>query len=191
MSAIKFIDVRKGMVLAMDDGMLYMCLDRDLNTPGNWRAILQLKLRNLKTNSITLNRVRPDDKTELAYLETRDMTYSYKEGDDYIFMDSENFEQMTMSAEFVAEQMKFLRENDPVKVTTYEGRALTVQLPKTVELKVVEAEPAIKGATASAQYKAAVLETGMSINVPGFINVGEMIRIDTETGEYQSRGEKK
>ena len=191
MSAIKFIDVRKGMVLAMADGFLYMCLDRDLNTPGNLRSVLSLKLRNLKTNSIVLSRFRPDEKTELAHLEIRDMTYSYKEGDDFVFMDSENFEQMTLPAEFVADQMKYLRENDPVKVTTWEGRALTVQLPKVVELKVVEAEPTIKGSTASAQYKAAVLETGMTINVPGFINVGEMIRIDTETGEYSSRGEKK
>ena len=96
MAAIKNIDIRKGMVFVGEDGGLFQCLDRDLNTPGNWRAILQLKVRNLKTESITMNRVRPDDKVELAYLETKKMQYSYREGDDFIFMDSETFDQLPL-----------------------------------------------------------------------------------------------
>jgi elongation factor P len=175
------------MVIVGEDGQLYQCLDRDLNTPGNWRAILQLKLKNLKTGSITQNRVRPQDKVEIAYLEKKDYQYLYKEGADYIFMDSETYDQFPLSAEFVGEQMKYLKENDNVKLTTYEGKPIDIELPATVELKVVETEPSMKGATAQAQYKPATLETGLKITVPPFINIGEVVQIDTRTGQYLSR----
>lgn len=187
MASIKNVDIRRGMVLVGEDGQLHQCLERDLNTPGNWRAILQLKMRNLKTGSITINRVRPEDKAELAYLEKRPFQYSYKDGTDYIFMDTESFEQMTMPDEIIGDQMKYLKENDTVVLTMYEGKPIDVELPATVELKVVETEPGIKGATAAAQYKPAVLETGLRISVPPFINPGEVIAVDTRTGEYLSR----
>ena len=187
MATIEYVDVRRGMVILGEDKQLYQCLDRDLNTPGNWRAILQLKLKNLKTGSITLNRVRPQDKVEVAYLEKREFQYSYKDGGDYVFMDTETFEQMTMPGEIIGDQMKYLKENDTVVLTVYEGKPMDVELAATVELKVVETEPALKGATAAAQYKPATLETGLKITVPPFINIGEVIQIDTRTGEYLSR----
>lgn len=187
MADIKNIDIRRGMVFVGEDGGLYQCLDRDLNTPGNWRAILQLKVRNLKTGAITQNRVRPDDKVDLAYLETREMQYSYREGENLILMDTETFDQLPMPAEFIGEQVGFLRENDMVRVVMYEGKPLSVELPAAVELKVVETEPSIKGATAAAQKKGAIVETGIRIEVPAFINVGDVIKIDTATGEYLSR----
>lgn len=187
MAAIKNIDIRKGMVYVGEDGTLYQCLDRDLNTPGNWRAILYLKVRNLKTGSITDNRVKPDDKVELAYLDTREMQYSYRDGDAFIFMDNETFEQMPLPALMIDDQMKYLRENDVVKVTMYEGKALSVELPQTVELTVTETEPTIKGATAQAQLKKATVETGLNVNVPPFINKGDVVKIDTATGEYLAR----
>ncbi len=146
MASIKNVDIRRGMVLVGEDGQLHQCLDRDLNTPGNWRAILQLKMRNLKTGSITINRVRPEDKAELAYLEKRQFQYSYKDGSDYIFVDSETFEQMAMPDEIIGDQMKYLKENDTVVLTMYEGKPIDVELPATVELKVIETEPGIKGA---------------------------------------------
>jgi elongation factor P len=186
-AAIKNIDIRKGMVFVGEDGLLYQCLDRDLNTPGNWRAILQLKVRNLKTGSITQSRVRPDDKVELAYLETKDMQYLYRDGDDLVLMDKETFEQMPLKAEFIGDQVGFLRENDDVRVVLYEGKALSVQLPDTVELKVTETEPGIKGATAAAQYKPATVETGAKVDVPSFINIGDIIKINTEDGKYLAR----
>src|SRR6266480_2072650 len=108
-ASIEFSQLRKGMVIVGDDKQLYTVVDRDLNTPGNWRAILQLKLKNLKTGSITQNRVRPQDKVEVAYLEKKDFQYLYKEGDDYIFMDSETYDQFPLSAEFVGDQMKYLK----------------------------------------------------------------------------------
>jgi elongation factor P len=187
MASIEFVDVRRGMVVKLDDGQLYQCLDRDLNTPGNWRAILQLKLRNLKTGSIALQRVRPQDKVEVAYLDKRDFTYSYKDGTDYVFMDSETFEQITLSSEIIGDQMKYLKENDIVQITMYEGKPMDVEIPATVNLKVVESEPALKGATAAAQYKPATLETGLKITVPPFINIGEVVQVDTRTGEYLGR----
>ncbi len=186
MAATKLIDVRRGMVLNMD-GQLYYCLDRDLNTPGNWRAILYLKLKNLKTGSITDTRVQPDDKVDVVYLDTRDHTYSYKDGDEYIFMDSETFEQVSLNAAMVGDMMKYLRENDTVKITFYDGNALSMELPQTVTLKVIETEPGIKGATAAAQTKAATLETGLVVQVPSFIAEGEMLVIQTEDGKYLKR----
>jgi elongation factor P len=187
MAQIEFVDVRRGMVVKLDDGQLYQCLDRDLNTPGNWRAILQLKLRNLKTGSITLQRVRPQDKVEVAFLDKREFTYSYKDGTDFVFMDSETFEQMTLPDEIIGDQMKYLKENDLVQITMYEGKPLDVEIPPTVTLKVTETEPALKGATAAAQYKPATVETGLKVTVPPFINIGELIQIDTRTGEYLGR----
>jgi elongation factor P len=185
-AATKLIDVRRGMVLNMD-GQLYYCLDRDLNTPGNWRAILYLKLKNLKTGSITDTRVQPDDKVDVVYLDTRDHTYSYKDGDEFIFMDSETFEQVSLNASMVGDMMKYLRENDTVKITFYDGNALSMELPQTVTLKVIETEPGIKGATAAAQTKAATLETGLVVQVPSFIAEGEMLVIQTEDGKYLKR----
>jgi elongation factor P len=180
------IDIRRGMVLNMN-GTLFYCLDRDLNTPGNWRAILYLKLKNMTTGSITQERVHPDDKVDVVYLDTKDYTYSYKDGEDFVFVDKENFEPVTLSGDMVGDMMKYLRENDDVKITFYDGKALSMDLPQTVTLKVVETEPGIKGATAAAQTKAATLETGLVIQVPSFISQGELVEVQTEDGKYLRR----
>jgi elongation factor P len=186
-ASIEYVDVRKGMVIVGDDGQLYQCLDRDLNTPGNWRAILQLKLKNLKTGSITMNRVRPQDKVDVAYLEKKDFQYLYQEGSDYVFMDTETYDQAPLPKDLLGDQIKYLKENDVVKLTTYEGKPLDLELPATVEHKVVETEPSMKGATAQAQYKPATTETGLKVTVPPFISVGDVIQIDTRSGEYLGR----
>src|SRR5207248_11370882 len=128
-ASIEYVDVRKGMVLVGEDGQLLQCLDRDLNTPGNWRAILQLKLKNLKTGSITMNRVRPQDKVEVAYLDKRDMQYLYAEGDTYVFMDQETYDQHTLPKDLFGDLILYLKENDVCKVTMYEGKALDIELP--------------------------------------------------------------
>lgn len=180
------IDIRRGMVLNMG-GTLFYCLDRDLNTPGNWRAILYLKLKNMTTGSITQERVHPDDKVDVVYLDTQDYTYSYKDGDDYVFVDKESFEPVTLPSDMVGDMMKYLRENDDVKITFYESKALSMELPQTVTLKVIETEPGIKGATAAAQTKAATLETGLIIQVPSFITQGELVEVQTEDGKYLRR----
>ncbi len=187
MASIEYSQVRKGMVIVGDDGQLYTVVERDLNTPGNWRAILQLKLKNLKTGSITVNRVRPQDKVEQAYLDRRQMQYLYKDGDSFVFMDNENYDQYHLPGDLVGELMLYLKEGDNAHVIMYEGKPLSLDLPATVELKVVDTEPSVKGATAAAQFKPATLETGLKVTVPPFVGIGEMIAIDTRTGEYLSR----
>ena len=186
MASINYSQVRKGMVI-VEDGQLYYVLDRDLNTPGNWRAILQLKLKNLKTGSIAIKRVRPEDKTEQAYLDKREMQYIYQDGDGYVFMDTESFDQITLAREWVGEEIQYLKENNKAHVTFYDSKPLFLDLPQTVELKIVETEPSVKGATAAAQFKPAILETGLKVTVPPFVGIGEMIQVDTRTGEYMSR----
>jgi elongation factor P len=175
------------MVIVGDDGQLYHVVDRDLNTPGNWRAILQLKLKNLKTGSIAVNRVRPQDKVEQAYLDKREMQYLYRDGDDFVFMDTETYDQIHLNKEWVGELMLYMKENNKAHVVFYEATPLSLELPATVELQVVETEPSVKGATAAAQYKPATLETGLKISVPPFVNTGEMVSVDTRSGEYLSR----
>src|SRR5947209_5869771 len=137
-ASIEYSQVRKGMVIVGDDGQLYYVVDRDLNTPGNWRAILTLKLKNLKSGSIAMNRVRPQDKVEQAYLDKREMQYIYQDGDGFVFMDSENFDQITLNKEWVGEQMLYMKEGNKAHVVFYESKPISLDLPATVELKVTE-----------------------------------------------------
>src|SRR6185437_171979 len=121
------------------------------------------------------------------YLDKRLMVYLYQEGDEYVFMDKENYDQIHLSREWVGDLILYLKENDDAHVVFYESKPISLELPATVDLKVTETEPAVKGATAAAQYKPATLETGLKVTVPPFINIGEMVAIDTRTGEYLSR----
>ena len=187
MASAKFIDVRKGQVIVGEDGQLYAVVDREHITPGNWRAILNLKLKNLNTGSIAVSRVKPEDKVEVAYLERRKMQYLYQEGDGYVFMDNETFDQITLTKEWVGDQMLYMKENEEAQIILFEGKPISLELPAMVELVVKETEPAVKGATAAAQYKPAILETGLKVTVPPFISIGEKIQVDTRSGEYLSR----
>jgi elongation factor P len=185
-ASIEYSQVRKGMVI-VQDGQLCHVVDRDLNTPGNWRAQLKLKLKNLKTGTITENKVRPQDKVEQAYLDKREMQYIYQDGDGYVFMDTETYDQITLPADMIGELMLYMKEGNKAQIVFYEGKALSLELPATVELKVVDTEPSVKGATAAAQYKPATLETGLKITVPPFVGIGEVIAVDTREGKYLSR----
>ena len=184
---IEYSEVRKGMVIVGEDNNLYSVVDRQLHTPGNWRAILTLKLKSMKTGGVVEKRFKPEDKVEQAYLEKREMEYIYQESDGYVFMDSENFEQVTLRAEMVSDLMGYIKPNTKAFVTFYEGNPLSLELPPTVDLLVTETEPSMKGATAAAQYKPAMTDTGLKVTVPPFVGVGEMIRVDTRTGEYLER----
>jgi elongation factor P len=179
--------VRKGMVIVRDDGQLCYCVDRELRTPGNLPSKLTLKLKNIKTGFVNEIRVHPEDKVEQAYLDKREMQYLYKDSDGYVFMDTETYDQVTLAAEMVEEEMKYLKEENKIVVTFYQDKALSVELPASVELTVVDTEPALKGATAAAQYKPATLDTGLKIQVPPFIGIGEKIIVDTREGKYLSR----
>jgi elongation factor P len=184
--SIKYSELRRGMVV-LEEGQLYQVIDRDLKTPGNLPSKLTVKFKNLKTGFVNDRRVHPEDKVEQAFLETRDFQYLYQDGDGYVFMDKETYDQITLNKEWVGDLIAYLKENDDAKVTFHDNKPLTLELPNTVELKVIDTEPAIKGATAQAQYKPATCETGLKITVPPFISIGDVIAIDTRTGEYLSR----
>lgn len=187
MASILYSEVRKGMVIRREDGQLYYVVDRELRTPGNLPSKLTLKLKNLKTGFVNQERVHPEDKVEQAYLDKREMQYLYKDSDGYVFMDTENYDQITLQDEMVGDMMLYLKEENKVQVTFNDGKALSVELPATVELTVTETEPALKGATAAAQYKPATLDTGLKITVPPFIEIGEKIVVDTREGKYLRR----
>lgn len=187
MASILYVDVRKGMVIIGEDGQLFQCVDRELRTPGNLPSKLTLKLKSLKTGFVNQIRVHPEDKVEQAYLETRDMQYLYKDGDSYVFMDNETYDQINLEEEMIGEWVGYMKENMNIKVQFHDTKALSVELPASVELEVVETEPVIKGATAQAQYKPATLDTGIKINVPPFISIGDRIVVDTRDGKYLSR----
>jgi elongation factor P len=189
-AAIPYMQVRKGMVLLGDDGQLYYVVERDLNTPGNWRAILQLKLKCLKTGAVSFRRVHPDDKVEQAQLDRREMQYIYQDGDGFVFMDTETFDQTSLAGDWVGDLMLFLREGDKAQVTFHGELPVSLELPSCVELKVAETEGAVRGAGATMQYKQATLETGLKVSVPEFIKVGETISVDTRKVEYLGRAGK-
>jgi elongation factor P len=188
MASILYVDVRKGMVIVGEDGQLYQCVDRELRTPGNLPSKLTLKLKSLKTGFVNQVRVHPEDKVEQAYLEKREMQYLYKDGDSYVFMDNETFDQINLEEDMIGEYVGFMKENMNVQVQFHEDRPLSVELPASVELEVVDTEPAIKGATAQAQDKPATMDTGLKLKVPPFISIGDKIIVDTrDGGKYLSR----
>jgi elongation factor P len=185
-ASINYSQARKGMVL-VEDGQLVYVVDRELKTPGNLPSKLTLTLKNLKTGFVNKVRVHPEDKVEQAYLEKRQMQYLYADGDGYVFMDKESYDQITLGREWVGDAMQYLKENDDVVVTFHDNDPISLDLPQTVDLKVVDTEPAIKGATAQAQYKPAKLETGLKITVPPFISIGDVVQVDTAESKYLGR----
>jgi elongation factor P len=187
MASILYVDVRKGMVILGEDGQLYYVVDRELKTPGNLPSKLRLRLKNLKTGAVLDQRVHPEDKVEQAYLEKREMQYIYKDADGFVFMDTETFDQFPLAEDMVGDMASYLKEGNKAAVVFYEGKPLSLELPATVELQVIDTEPSVKGATAQAQYKPATLETGLKVTVPPFINIGETIVVDTQEGKYLSR----
>ncbi len=186
MASIRYSEVRKGMVI-IHEGQLCYVVDRDLKTPGNLPSKLTLTLKNLKTGFVVTNRVHPEDKVEQAYLDKCEMQYLYKDADGFVFMDTESYDQTTLSAAMVGDLILYVKEGTNVHVTFHDGKALSIEPPASVELEVTETEPALKGATAAAQYKPATLETGLKLNVPPFIGIGEKIMVDTSEGKYLSR----
>lgn len=156
-------------------------------TPGNKRGLVQTKLRNLKSGLQKENRFRSEDTVARPFLEKKEMEYLYREGETYHFMDSESYEQTTLDKEMLGEAINYLLPNTKIQVEIFEGKPIGLELPQTVDLKVVETEPTIKRQTASSSYKPAKLETGLAVQVPAFINVDDIIRVNTESGEYQER----
>ncbi|MBI5683156.1 MAG: elongation factor P [Deltaproteobacteria bacterium] len=156
-------------------------------TPGNWRGMVQTKLKNLKTGTNVEYRFRSEDKVEKARMEQHEMEYLYSNETDYYFMNTETYEQLSLGAEELGDNVYYLTPNIRFMVDFYEGRPVGIEPPQTVELTVVETAPNLKGATATNSLKPAKLETGITVNVPAFIEIGEKIRVDTSLGKYLER----
>ncbi len=184
--AIPATQMRPGMVIK-HNGELHSVFKVEHRTPGNLRAFIQAKLRNLRTGAMYEHRFRSADPIERVIVDDIAMEFLYADGDDYVFMNTENYEQTTLNASILGDSVEYLIANLPVKVSFFDGVAVGIDLPQTVELTVVETEPGIKSATASSVTKPAKLETGLVVQVPPFINEGEKIRVDTAEGAYLSR----
>ena len=180
------IDLRKGMMIKID-GELYTVSSFHHVTPGKGRAHMQVSIKSLKQGNVTQRRFRPSDKVEDIYLDNRDMEYLYQEGDNYCFMDTENYEQVFLSKDVLGDAISYVAPNAKVTVSFYENNAIGVELPTTVTLKIIETDPGKKGDTVTNVFKPAKLETGFVTKVPLFINTGEIVKIDTRTGEFMGR----
>lgn len=183
---ISTADFRNGMTIEMD-GTLYNIVYFQHVKPGKGGAFVRTKLKNLKTGAVIDKTFRAGEKVELAILDKRSMQYLYHEGGNLIFMDMETYEQMPISGEVVAEAEDFLKEGITVDISLYEGKPVGVEPPVFVELEVAETTPGVKGDTASGGSKPATLETGLVVNVPLFVETGNIIKVDSRSGEYVER----
>ena len=156
-------------------------------TPGNWRGMVQTKLRNLRSGTQTENRFRSEDKVERVTLEQHEMEFLYESDGQYHFMNTETYDQIALDTELLGDAVSYLRPNSRIQVEFHDGTPMGVSLPKTVDLKVVETAPGMKSATVTNVLKPAKTETGLVVQVPNFISEGEVIRVDTESGAYLSR----
>jgi len=178
--------MRPGMVIKFNND-LYSIFSVNHRTPGNLRGFVQVKMRSLRSGSMTEHRFSSEDKVEKALLEEQEMQYLYDDGEYYYFMNTENYEQMHLMKDLLGDATEYLIPQLMVKVEFYEGKPMSVELPATVDLTVVETEPGMKGATVSNVTKPAKLETGLVVQVPSFITEGEKIRVNTAEGTYQER----
>jgi len=169
------------------DGRLYVCVQATHVTPGNLRAFVQVKLKSLTDGTSTDKRLRSTDDIEQAFLDRRDIEYLYSDKTGHILMDNQTYDQITASDELIGEAIKFFKPNTPLTVLTHEGNVISLELPKSVELAVADTTPTPKGATVMNQLKEAVLETGLKTRVPPFIEVGDVVRINTDDGSYIAR----
>ena len=179
-------DFKNGVTFEMD-GQVLQVIEFQHVKPGKGAAFVRTKIKNVITGSVVEKTFRPTEKFENAYIERKDMQYSYSDGDLYYFMDVETYEQMPLGADLLESALPYLKDNMQVKVLSFKGKVFGVEPPNFVELVVTETEPGFKGDTATGTTKPAVLETGAKINVPLFIDEGEKIRVDTRTGTYMER----
>jgi elongation factor P len=184
--AIPATQLRPGMIIKHNND-LHAVFSVEHRTPGNLRAFIQAKLRNVRTGAMFEHRFRSGDAIEKITVDEVEMEYLYNDGDTYYFMNTENFEQLGLNHDTLGDSVDYLIANLKIKVEFYDGKPVGIELPQTVELTVVETEPGLKSATASSVTKPAKTETGLVVQVPPFINEGEKIRVDTSEGAYLSR----
>lgn len=185
---IAAIDVRIGNLIEHNK-RLWRVLKKNIVKPGKGGAFVQLEMKEHGTGSKLNERFRSDDKVIKAHVDQRQMQYLYAEGDSHIFMDNDNFEQLTIDAEDIEEQIQYLLPNTDVQINFHNDAPIGLDLPNTVILQITETEAVIKGQTATSSGKPALLETGLRLSVPQFVNAGDKIKVNTDTGEYMERAE--
>lgn len=174
-------------MILVHEGDLYRVLSVLHLTPGNKRGKMQVEMRRLRDGAKVEYRYRSEDSVEKAILEQRDMEYLYQDGDHYCFMDRVSFEQVHLTGEMLGTAVHYLQPNTKVVVDLYQEKPIGIEIPDTMDLKVIETEPALKGATAASSYKPAKLENGLTVKVPPFVKEGDVVRVDTATDEYLER----
>ncbi len=179
-------DFRNGVTFEME-GNVMQVIEFQHVKPGKGAAFVRTKLRNVITGAVVEKTFNPSDKYPPAYVERKEMQYLYSDGELYYFMDMETFDQLPINKGILSDAFKFVKENDMVKVVSYKGNVFAVEPPMFVELEVTETEPGFKGDTATGASKPATLETGAEVKVPLFVDIGDVIKIDTRTGEYLER----
>ena len=184
--AIPATQIRRGMVLVFD-GQPCRIIEFRHHTPGNLRAMVQAKLKNLKSGSSFEHRFRAADTVEPAFMETHDLEFMYKGGDTYHFMNTENYDQIEMDDEALGDNAQWMQPGMKIQAEFFEGKAIGIRLPNTMTLEIVETAPVMKTATKNASSKPAKLENGVTVNVPEFVATGDKIRVNPGTGEYIER----
>ena len=179
-------DFRNGITFE-EDGSVFQIVKFQHVKPGKGAAFVRTTLRNVVTGGVVEKTFRPDQKFPKAHIDRKDMQYSYEDGGIFYFMDQETFDMVPLNADVLGDALKFVKENDFVRILSYKGNVFGVEPPNFVELEITETEPGVKGDTATGASKTATVETGAIINVPLFVNQGDRVRIDTRTGEYMER----
>ena len=179
-------DFRNGLTIEYE-GNIYQIVEFQHVKPGKGAAFVRTKLKNIITGSTVEKTFRPSEKVDDARIDRNEMQYLYNDGDLYYFMDNETYEQIALNSEQVGDALKFVKDNEIVKVCSHKGNVFALEPPLFVELRITETEPGFKGDTATTSYKPAVVETGATVYVPLFVNQDDVIKIDTRTGEYLSR----
>jgi len=179
-------EFRNGVTVEID-GAIFTIIEFQHVKPGKGAAFVRTKLKNLVSGGIVERTFRPTEKMPRAHIDRLDMQYLYSDGELYHFMDNESFEQMALNASDVGDTLKYVKENEMVKILSHNGNVFGIEPPTQVELSITDTEPGFKGDTATGATKQATLETGAVVNVPLFINPGETIKVDTRTGEYMGR----
>jgi elongation factor P len=187
MAKVEAVEIRPGNLLEWDKRVWRVLKSYHVHVGGRGGAFMQVEMKDIEQGTKTNQRFRTEDKVERAFVDARDMQYLYQDGESYVFMDKENYEQINLSAEFLEGQSGFLLPEMEIQVNFYNGRAIGVQLPPSVVLTVADTEPGIKNSTATNSFKPAKMETGITVQVPPFINTGEKIKIDTNEGKYMER----
>lgn len=179
-------DFRTGLTIEVE-GDVWQVVEFQHVKPGKGAAFVRAKMKNIRSGAVIERTFRAGEKVPRARLDKREMQYLYNDGEDYIFMDTQSYDQISLSKDQIGDGIKYLKEQMVIQVLLYQGQIFGVEMPNFVELEVVETEPGIKGDTATGGTKSAVLETGATVQVPLFVNVGDRVRIDTRTGEYIER----